>query len=174
MPNTAYPFAGEWTDSQTPALATRPGGSAPKFIALNGGIFGDRYGNGDEAHGSFQMPHSAIGGGELRLHVHFTTAAAITVGQTFIWGLEYSFAGVNDVFPATATVSPAYVIPDVTALRHRVHPLVTITLPTPAASCILMFRVFRTAGTSAVQTYLLSIDGHFQQGQYGTEPEYPS
>ncbi len=37
-----------------------------------------------------------------------------------------------------------------------------------------MMRAYRSGGTSTVEPFLLSVDGHFQQGQYGTEAEYPA
>lgn len=171
---TAYELGGEWTDTQSPALAARVGGTAPTFTAMNGGIYGIQFGTGEAIHGSFQLPHSAIPGGELRLHVHFTTATAPTVAQTVIWGVEYSIAGVNGTFAAPSTQTGSYAFPDTTALVHRVQAITTITMPSPAQSCILMFRAYRSGGTSAVEPFLLSVDGHFEQGSIGTLAEYPA
>lgn len=174
MPTTGYELAGEWNDSQSPAMSTRPGGTAPTLAALNGSINGDKFSDNDEVHGSFQLAHSAIPGGELRLHVHFTTAAAVTIGETETWSMEYAIAAVNGTFPATTTVTGTYTYADTTALKHRVLALTTVTMPSPAQSSIVMFRVYRNAaGTSAVRPFLLSVDGHFQQGSYGTSAEYP-
>lgn len=174
MPTIAYELGGEWTDSQTPAMSTRPGGTAPLLTTLNGNINGDRFSDNDEVHGSFQMAHSAIPGGELRVHVHFTTATAVTIGQTEAWSVEYSMAAVNGVFPATSTVTGTYTYADTDALKHRVLAITTVTMPSPAQSSILMFRVYRnSSGTSAVLPFLLSVDGHFQQGSVGTTAEYP-
>lgn len=174
MPTTAYPFAAEWNDTQSPAMSARVGGTAPAFAAMNGTIFGIRFAAGEEIHSSVQLPHSAIPAGELRLHVHFTTAGAVTVGETVIWGLEYSIAGVNGTFAAPTTVTGTYTYTATTALVHHVQALTTATMPSPAQSCIAMFRAYRSGGTSAVEPFLLSVDGHFQQAQYGTELEYPA
>lgn len=173
MPTTAYPYAAEWNDSQSPAMSARVGGTAPAFAAMNGAIYGIQFGTGEEIHSSVQLPHSAIPGGELRLHIHFTTATAPTVGQTVIWGINYSIAGVNGTFPAPTTATGTYTFADATALVHRVQAITTATMPSPAQSCITMFRAYRSGGTSTVEPFLLSVDGHFQQGQYGTEAEYP-
>lgn len=174
MPTTGYELNGEWTDSQSPALSDRVGGTAPNFAAMNGGIYGIQFATNEEVHGSFQLPHSAIPGGELRLHVHFTTATAPVAGTTVIWSVGYSIAGVNGTFPATATEAGTYTFADTTALVHRVQAIKTITLPSPAQSSILIFRAFRSGGDSALEPFLLSIDGHFQQGSYGTTAEYPA
>ena len=170
----AHELGGEWTDSQSPALTTRVGGTAPAFAAMNGGVYGIQFGVNEEVHGSFQLPHSAIPGGELRLHVHFTTATAPTAGTTIIWSIEYSIAGVDGTFPGTATEAGTYTYADTTALKHRVQAIKTITMPSPAQSSILMFRAFRSGGDSAVEPFLLSVDGHFQQGSFGTTAEYPA
>ena len=172
---TAYELGGEWNDSQSPALATRAGGTAPTFAAVNGGIFALRFATNDEVHGSLQLPHSAIPGGELRLHVHFTTATAPTSTETVIWSMEYSIAAVNGTFPAPSTVTGTYTFADTTALVHRVQALTAVvTMPSPAQSSIVMFRCYRSGGTSGVAPFLLSADGHFQQGSYGTTAEYPA
>lgn len=171
---TAYELGGEWNDSQSPALATRAGGTAPTFAAVNGGIFALRFATNDEVHGSLQLPHSAIPGGELRLHVHFTTATAPTSTETVIWGLEYAQAGVDGTFAAPTTVTATYTYADTTARKHRVLALTTATMPSPAQSSIVIFRAYRSGGTSAVEPFLLSVDGHFQQGSYGTTAEYPA
>lgn len=171
---TAYELGGEWTDSQSPALASRVGGTAPTFAAMNGGIYGLRFATGEEVHGSFQLPHSAIPGGELRLHVHFTFATLPTNTQTVIWGLEYSVAAVNTAFPAPSTATGTYTIGAAETLKHCVQAITTATLPSPAQSAIVMFRVYRSGGTSTVQPFLLSIDGHFEQGSFGTTQEYPA
>lgn len=174
MPTTAYELNGEWTDSASPGLSLRVGGTAPNFAAITGGVYGIQFASGEEAHGSIQLPHSAIPGGELRMHVHFTTAAAPTVGETIIWSLEYSIAGVNGTFPATDTRSGTYTFDDTTALVHRVQAIYTVTMPSPAQSSIIIFRVYRSGGTSALEPFLLSADGHFSQGSFGTTLEYPS
>ena len=171
---TAYELGGEWTDSQSPALSARVGGTAPAFAAMNGGIYGIQFGTGEGIHGSFQLPHSAIPGGELRLHVHFTPATAPTATQTVIWGVEYSIAGVNGTFAAPTTVTGTYTYTATTALVHHVQALTTATMPSPAQSCIVMMRAYRSGGTSPVEPFLLSVDGHFQQAQLGTEAEYPA
>lgn len=43
MPTTAYPYAAEWNDSQSPAMSARVGGTAPGFAAMNGTIYGIQF-----------------------------------------------------------------------------------------------------------------------------------
>jgi len=176
VPTIARPYAGEWTDSQSPALSTRVGATAPPFAAMNGGIYGISFATNDEVHGSVQMAHSAISGGELRWHVHFRFAngSSPVAGATVIWSVEYEIAGVWESFGSTATQSGTYTIQTGDANKHLVKGITTITLPTVAESAICNFRMYRSGGTSAVAPFLLSADGHFQQGNYGTETEYPS
>lgn len=171
MPTTALTQAGEWTDSQSPALAARVGGTAPNFAALAGGIYALRFGAGESIHSSIQLPHSATGT-ELRMHVHFTFNAAPTAGQTVIWGLEYTIAGINDVFPAVGTQTGTYTIAGDENLKHCVQSIYAVPLPGNAVSAIIVFRAYRSGGTSTVEPFLLSVDGHFQQGNYGTEAEF--
>lgn len=163
-------------DSQSPALSTRVGGTAPTFAAMNGGIFGLRFATNNEAHGSFQLPHSAIPGGELRLHVHFRFAngSAPVAAATIIWSVEYEVAAVNASFGAVDTRSATYIIGAADSNKHLVQALYTATLPSPAQSAIVNFRIYRSGGTSAVDPFLLSIDGHYQQGSYWTTDEYPA
>lgn len=176
MPTTAYELGGEWTDSQSPALSTRVGGTAPGFAAMNGGIYGIQFATGEECHGSIQLPHSAIPGGELRMHVHFRFAngSSPVVGETVIWSLEYEIAAVNGSFGATDTRSGTYTIVTGDANKHLVQAIHTVTMASPAQSNIVTFRVYRSGGTSSVEPFLLSVDGHFQQGSYGTTAEYPT
>ena len=176
MPTTGYELNGEWTDSQSPALSTRVGGTAPAFAAMNGGIYGLQFGVNEEVHGSIQLPHSAIPGGELRLHVHFRFAngSAPVVGETVIWTIEYEIGAVNAAFSATDTRSGTYQIVAGDANKHLVQAIYTVTMASPAQSNILNFRAYRSGGTSVVEPFLLSVDGHFQQGSYGTTAEYPA
>lgn len=176
MAATGYEMNLEWNDSQSPALSARAGATAPPFAAMNGGIFGVSFRTNDEIHGSIQLPHSALtGGSELRMHVHFTFAAAAApvVGETVIWALEWDMAGVNGLFGATDTRTGTYIIAANAANRHLVQAIHTVIMPSPAQSAILRFRLYRSGGTSIVVPFLLSVDGHFQQASMGTTAEYP-
>lgn len=171
MPTTALTQAGEWTDSQAPAVSARLGVAAPTFTAVVGGVYALRFATGDEVHGSIQLPHS-VTGTELRMHVHFTFAAATTAAQTVIWGLEYSIAPINGTFPATGTQTGTYILDGTENLKHCVQGIFAVPLPASPVSAIILFRAYRAGGTSAVPPFLLSVDGHFQQGNYGTETDF--
>lgn len=172
----AHELGGEWNDSQSPALSTRVGGTAPAFAAMNGGIYGVQFGVNEEVHGSLQLPHSAIPGGELRLHVHFRfkNGDSPVENKTVIWSAEYEVAAVGGSFGSTATQSGTYTIGAADANKHLVQAIYIITMPSPAQSAIVNFRVYRSGGDSAVEPFLMSVDGHFQQGSYGTSAEYPA
>jgi hypothetical protein len=143
---------------------------------MNGGIYGINFATNDEVHGSIQLAHSAIPGGELRLHVHFRFAngSSPVAGETVIWSIEYEIAAVTASFGTASTQSGTYTIQSGDANKHLVQAIHTVTMPSPAQSCIVNFRCYRSGGTSTVKPYLLSVDGHFQQGSYGTTAEYPA
>lgn len=173
MPTTAYTMAGEWDDSQAPALSLRVGGTAPTFDALVGSVWTYFFASGEEMHGSIQLSHKYIPGSALRPHVHFTFKTAPTVGETVEWGLELIAADVFATFPGASTTTTAlYTITASNQLKHILLSLPEISGTGLDRSSILLFRLFRSGGSSSVEPALLSFDMHFQQGSYGTETEY--
>lgn len=175
---TAKPMGFTWNDSQSPALSDRVGGTAPNFTAMNGTVYGIQFGAGEEVHGSIQLPHSYAGETDLQPHFHFVFGAAPTAGETVIWAIDYAIAPVNGVFTGAVTLaSSTYTI----TANDAANPLTHRVIGTPTAisgvgqreSSILMFRAYRSGGDSSVEPFLLSIDLHFQQGNFGTAEEYP-
>lgn len=171
-----------WNDSQSPALSTRVGGTAPAFRAVRGGIYGICFATGEETHTSIQFSHSYIAGSPFRPHVHFTFADTDTpvAGETVIWSMEYSFAAVNAQYSAAATVAfNTYLITaeDVAHKldpHHRIVGMAEVAAPTFGESGIVKGRIFRSGGTSAVEPCLDSFDIHHQSNKRGTVAEYPA
>ena len=128
------------------------------------------------------MPHS-WDGGPIDLHIHWMGNNADTTA-TPRWGLEYTFASPNFIFPVTQTI---YAIgnemgdPDVVPYKHYLTEWASLTPTTDQSgtSSIIIGRVFRNS-SDAADTYnvagnkcgLLYIDAHFQIDSLGSDTEF--
>jgi hypothetical protein len=176
---TAYPMGGRWNDSQSPPLSARVGATQPAFASFSGGIYGIQFGVGDEVHGSIQLSHNYARQTNLRPHWHFAFAAAPTSGETVVWGLEYVIASVNSTYAAAATLlASTYTITSSDAATYPIHRLIGSTSEISGSglteSAVMLFRCYRSTGTSSVKPFLTSFDLHYQQGEFGTFDEYPT
>lgn len=171
---TSRPMDARWTDSQAPATSLRVGGSAPNFAAFRNGIYAFYFGTGEGVHGSIQLPHDYIAGSAIRPHVHFSFATNPTAAQTVIWGLEYSVCSVNGVFAAATTVTATYISAGDEAFKHCVVGFGDVAGTGLKESCIFIFRLYRSGGTSTPEPVLISFDCHYQRGNFGTVDEYPA
>jgi hypothetical protein len=189
-------MAGEaqpWDDLRIEPVARTTGANAPAFEKWFDNAAGTSRGiylysfadesvaaNEDEMYFTMQMPH-AWNGGNIHLHVHWTPAA--TENSTdVLWGLEYAWKDVGEVFGDTTTVtSSTTLVPDdanITAGKHYISAFAAIS-PTSASdglSSILIGRLFRNS-SAAEDTYtnkigLLYIDAHFQLNSVGSTDEY--
>lgn len=127
-----------------------------------------------------QMPH-AWNGGAILMHVHWTPAATENNTEV-IWGLEYCWKDIGEVFGDTTIVySSGTLVPDdanITAGKHYISEFVDLTPGTTAdgISSILIGRIFRFSG-DASDTYtnkvgLMYIDAHYQINSLGSTDEY--
>lgn len=166
------PQDARWDDSQFPAIELRVGGTAPTFAAFRDGIYALFFATGEEAHGSLQLTHQYITGSTLRPHIHFSFVTSPTAADTVIWGLEYSICSVNGVFGASTTVTTTYTAAGSEAFKHCVASFGDLAGTNLRESAIMVFRVFRSGGTSAQEPALLSFDVHYQKGNFGTVTEF--
>lgn len=136
---------------------------------------------------TMQMPHE-WDGGDIMMHVHWVGNNSDT-DATPIWGLEYVWKDIGEVFGDTTIVyttgenidGSGTADPDVTAGKHYISAFSAITPGTTAdgLSSILIGRLFRFSG-DASDTYnvsgnkcgLLYIDAHYQKSSLGSNDEY--
>lgn len=168
----AYPQGYRWDDSMAPAYGLRVGGSQPTFAVLKGNIYGYRFATNDEMHGCIQLPHQTVDNPEIRLHCHFTFNATTTNGATVILEVEYIWATPNGTFTAPATSSATHTISGDEDNKHKILTVLTATLTGAGPSSMIVFRLRRSGGTSAVNPFLLSVDAHYQKGRYGSVNEF--
>jgi hypothetical protein len=137
-------------------------------------------GNEKEVHFSMQMPH-AWDGGPISMHVHWTPAATQNATDV-VWGLEYVWKDIGEVFGDTTIVySSTTLAPDdanITAGKHYISEFIDLVPGTSAngLSSILIGRLFRNS-SSATDNYtdkvgLLYIDAHYQMNSLGSNDEY--
>jgi hypothetical protein len=129
---------------------------------------------------TMQMPH-AWNGGAIHMHVHWVPAT--TENNTdVIWGLEYIWKDIGEVFGDTVIIpSSTTLFPDdanITAGKHYISSFAGIVPGTTAdgLSSILIGRLFRNS-SNASDTYtdkvgLLYIDAHYQINSIGSNDEY--
>jgi hypothetical protein len=184
-----------WEDLRVEPVARTTGTNAPTFVKILDDGSGSRgvylyafddavVGSQKEVFFSMQMPH-AWDGGAINIHVHWF-GGADGAGAAPRWSLEFCFADIGAVFPATVIGSTNGVNytdvgsdADITAYKHYVSKFNALS---PSASqdnisSILIGRLFR-ASAHANDTYngstcyLLYIDAHFQMNSLGSTDEY--
>lgn len=127
-----------------------------------------------------QMPH-AWDGGDISTHVHFVPAATVNATD-IVWGLEYAFKDIGEVFGDTTIItSSTTLFPDDANITAGKHYIAEFTDITPGAtqnglSAIMIGRLFRNS-SSGTDTYtnkvgLLYIDIHYQMNSLGSTDEY--
>jgi hypothetical protein len=136
-------------------------------------------GNEDEVWFNMQMPH-AWNGGDVDIHVHWVPNSSEDPAAV-IWGLEYTWTDIGQVYPDTLIVQSTSIYPVVTALVIDTHYLSAFTDITPSAtqdglSSILSCRLFRNS-SDAGDTYtgdcgLLYVDAHYQLNSVGSDQEF--
>lgn len=182
-----------WDDLRIEPVARATGANAPAFEKWFDDVGGTSRGvylysfadesvasNEDEIHFAMQMPH-AWDGGPISLHVHWVPASTVNASDV-IWGLEYIWKDIGEVYGDTAIVtSSTTLVPDdanITAGKHYISEFADLT-PGSAAdglSSILIGRLFRNS-SAAGDTYtdkvgLLYIDAHYQINSLGSTDEY--
>lgn len=142
--------------------------------------FADEAVNEKEVHFTMQMPHS-WDGGSVYMHVHWVPAATVATSD-LVWGLEYAWKDIGEVFGDTSIVySSTTLVPNdanITAGKHYISTFSAIAPGTTAdgLSSIFVGRLFRNSSSES-DTYtdkvgLLYIDAHFQINSLGSDQEY--
>jgi hypothetical protein len=121
-----------------------------------------------------QMSHTWAYGTPIRPHLHFFCPNGATGDIRF--QVEYSWANVNEDFPAFTTVQSTKTIAAPTPNRHLVHGLGEIDATGKLVSSILRMRVTRlgldAADTFADLVLAAEFDIHYQVAHNGTLTEF--
>lgn len=166
-----------WDDLRVPVESTTKGGTKdPDFgqFLNNGSSQGvwiqwfDKT-TEEELYFTVQIPHSYKVGSNIQPHVHWVTDDASDLNV--VWGLEYSWANMNDTFSNTTIITGTG--SNSGANYHHMTSLGIIDGTGKSYSSMLVCRIFRdasnTADTFPQDAGLLEIDFHFQVQSFGTE-----
>ena len=168
---------------QSLVLGDGAGAEAPDLVddgllatAVTKGVYTLFFGPGEtqEALLAFQLPHGYKFGSDLHPHVHW--APTDNNSGNVVWGLEYCFQSINQVFGATVTSEVTDAADG--ALKHQLVSFADIPAigSSNDTSSMIMCRVYRK-GDDAADTYpspvaLLEVDIHYQANRAGTQAEY--
>jgi len=113
-----------------------------------------------------QLPHSYEEGTDIEPHVHCTSGTSSTIVE---WGLEYSWNSVNTTINSVGTtlISQQTTL-NATAYWHNIAPLPTIVGTGQRISSLLVCRLYRKAGGTNTDVYLLSFDLHYRVNSIGS------
>jgi len=124
-----------------------------------------------------QMPHERAYNTEIEMHVHYTlkTAGAGLGTENVKWILTYSWANINDAFPAETTVNDTkdvgmYQIAD----THILQDIVQIDGTGKTLSSVIIGSLERDVSVADDYTdevYLLEFDIHYQIDSNGSREE---
>jgi hypothetical protein len=171
-----------WGDMRCPATSAGPGPTNPsyqKFMDNGAGSVGvwqprfDDPGAEDDLMFDIQMAHRYKLGSTIYPHIHWSPddANAGNVG----WGLEYTEANIDEVFPSTQiTILPFSTTS--TAKKHIISSWAGISKPTRGISCMFKARVFRS-NSGGIDTYagyawLHEFDIHYEKDTLGSRTEF--
>ena len=165
--------------TESPSVPTIKTPSFAKFIdngAGSDGVWAWQFPHSKETHLFFvvPLPHSYWEGTDMDFHILWspTTAAAGSV----VWGLEYTWANIGDVIPAS-TISTTTSATDSTAYKHHITVLTTIPGTGKKIRSTFMGRIYRDGGhasdTYNADTALLEVSLTFKQNTVGSyDPIY--
>lgn len=170
-----------WEDLPVPVIMVRvPDDGAPLWVNFNCSqvlAFEDQALADDEEEIYFvmELPHTYKEGTGLEAHVHFVYSVN-TVGEQVRWGLEYTWANLNGVFPNSSTT---YILTEPSnndAGYHRVASFPTIDGSGKKICSVLLGRLFRNSShvddTYTENVYLLAIDAHYRIDSFGSSQEF--
>ena len=184
-----------WDDLRVPLTSVKLGGvKDPTFAVWKTDGSGSRgvwawsfsdqavASNEEELFFAAQLPHSYKEGSDITCHVHWTPAVSGNANEFVKWGLEYSFADINENFAANTTIiysdasSAATATSSgdatLTAGKHYLSDLSVITGTNYKISSILICRVFRNSSDAdddlAQAAIAFEIDFHFEKDTVGS------
>ena len=166
-----------WDDFRIPMTVTKfAGASDPDFTAFRGSTRVTWFDKGGDEETFFiaQYPHAMYVGENLFPHVHWCPKDTGT--GSVVWGLEYVWADIGQVFEENTTTISVVSQADGKAYKHQLESLPEINGGfITGVSSILVGRVFRDANNSA-DTYdedagLLEFDFHIKLDSLGSREE---
>lgn len=176
-----------WNDICVAVTSTTRGGSKdPTFAVIkdNGagsqGVFTFFFDQTieEEVYFSVEMPHGWKEESDIKPHVHWFPVTDLS-STNVEWGLEYFWTNVAATIPNTTIINsytPIAAHTPVTAYKHVITELGTISGTGKTISSILMCRVYRIAGSVnddyADDAGVLQIDFLYQSDQLGSTGEY--
>jgi len=178
--------ATRWEDLKVPVSSTTKGGSKdPEFKILRNksgsqGVFIQWFDkdNEEELYFTAQMPHGWNEGTAIMPHIHWTAATNVGTDKV-VWGLEYTWANVGELFGETTIITGSdsvAIYAPVSAYEHAITPLGAISASGKTLSSMLVCRIFRKAADGADNfggdAGLLEIDFHYQIDSDGSNEEY--
>jgi hypothetical protein len=167
----------------TPSSFDRPGISDPTIVAQTPGggattTYMCQFDINNIASFTVQIPHGYLQGADIKAHVHWTPGARGTAESTKTvgWKLDYSWASINGVFGAMATLDLSDACNGVD-WEHNMTDDVTITGTGKGISSMLICNIKRTdtgtddtwaTNTSGNRPLLLEIDFHIPMNSLGS------
>ena len=178
-----------WDDYMIPGLSVKTSGASPPDMA--GGFAGDNtldlyVFNGvnplEQVFFTLQLPHAWKQGSTIYPHVHFSpthTNDGDTNERVVRFGFEYTWANVNSIFgaPATLNLDSDPFVPNVSLWKHLIAKNAGGIAGTgKAVSSMLVCRLFRDPADAA-DTYpqdvaLLQFDIHYEVDGLGSDLQY--
>lgn len=177
-----------WDDMRVAADTTKLGGNKdPGFSVFktNGagsrGVFIYWFDSvlEEEVYFSVQFPYAWKQGSTIYPHVHWTPNSTGTSGQQVVWGLEYSWANINEYFHNTSIVyTSGTSVHDNTlnGAKHYISSYPPIDGSGKKLSSMMLCRLFRNVSDPdddyADDAGLLEFDIHYEIDSFGSESEY--
>lgn len=170
-----------WDDIRTPSnLSKKVPGKEAKDQAYKGGVVISFEDGADQAVSfNVQLPHGYKLGSDLEFHIHIAlpTAGAGAGVENVAFDFTYSWANINNEFPAETTVSDTTDVQDYAADTHRLIEIggsldgSAITGVSSMLICSLT-RDVSVDDNYADDVYLIELDFHYQFDAPGSWTEY--
>lgn len=164
-----------WNDIVIDIIVKGSGANDPTWTAFRNGIYTYAFSVTlmKEVWGVLHIEHDYKPGGQVLLHVHWSTAGTDT--GTCRWGVEYTIAKGHgqEAFPATATTY-LEAAANGTPYTHYVTEM-SVSLPVASVEpdSLILIRTFRDAthvnDTLTDVAYLLKMDVHYETDRFATK-----
>jgi len=176
--------ATSWDDLRLSGSSARVGVTAPSVDAFgpSGSLRTLRFeeGHHDEIYFEIQLPHNWLEGSNIYPHVHWSPVT--TEAGNVVWQLDYSWANLDDAFPAPTTMTTDATAAGGTAWVHKLSQFkdgsanAYIDGTGKTLSSMLVCRLHRDAGagddTLSEDVAFLEFDLHYQVDGFGSDDEY--
>lgn len=152
-----------------------PAVNAPTWTAYKSGeilAFADEAVNEEYVTFTVQMPHGWKEGSDITPHVHWVPSTDDAADLYVKWGLTYSWANINDDFPAESTVYGTSEAINNEADKHVMTNMTAISGTGKTISSMLICKLFRNSSDAADtydhDAYLLEFDIHYEIDTMGS------